>query len=140
MYYIMNATGRDNLFTTPRTPAEAVAEWADSDETCLVCRRETGWDRYSPIFVFGYGHGYTDISEKETYTQDTGNGYRNIGEYVNERHHKVVLDPNWQTLRTYSLGTCYIDSTRYWWRPTRTSRWCFGDHRDCHHRRRYTFI
>ncbi len=78
MYYIMNASC---LFGNKSATVEMMAEtWSDS--TILVCRRETGYDKSSRVFVSGAGMGYEDelalgqtISRR--YTQDTGNGYTN---------------------------------------------------------------
>jgi len=79
-YYIMNA---GILFNNKTVSVEQVAEeLGDDEQTILVVRRETGFDKYVKLFVSGAGVGYeasppSDNPISTTYTQDTGNGYAN---------------------------------------------------------------
>lgn len=77
-YTIMNA---GCLFDNKAiTVGQAAEEWTNS--TILVARRETGYDKFSSLFISGYGQGYEEEialgdEVKSLYTQDTGMGHSN---------------------------------------------------------------
>lgn len=81
MFYIMNATGRNHLFTKAMTPLDGANEaWPGEKHTVFVARRYYG-NKHSDIHIYGYGTGYKEETVGEIcYTQDTGMGYRNRGE------------------------------------------------------------
>lgn len=78
-YYIMNA---GCLFNESATDISGIIDVWGTDQTILVCRRQTRrgqpLENGSRIFVSGSGQGYESgaLPIKRRYTQDTGSGHK----------------------------------------------------------------
>ena len=74
-FYIMNASCLfDNKAATIN---ETIEQW--DNETIIVAKRESGYDKYSRIFISGSQGDYgVKAGDHAYYTQDTGMGYTNV--------------------------------------------------------------
>ncbi len=112
-FYIMNATGKNNLFPTKRTIEKAKEEWADYGQTVLVAQRHYGYGKKVPLFIFGSGtSGYNcKAGDRKCYTQDTGNGYKYDGERLTIEN-VVVIDKQGSIDSQNNIG---LDEKRNIW-------------------------
>ncbi len=92
-YFIMSA---NCLFHTAVKIPRILKEWEHESQTILVCSRIVKW-KPSFFFLVGSGHGYENVPPVNnpivsSYTQDTGNGYRNHNQTL--KIHNVITVTN----------------------------------------------
>ena len=111
MFYIMNASC---LFDEKPTTVEAIREeWKDSEQTVLVCLRETSPGSNVRIFVVGSGLGYNvNVNDRFLYTEDTGNGYRNKGKVLYVQN--VIEIASDGTMRSENANGMFGEKRRVW--------------------------
>lgn len=77
MNYIMFASHLDKK----KISVESIIEAEQSPMTIIVAKRETGWNKFSPLFIVS-GEGTTMQLGSHEYTQDTGLGHKNKGKQL----------------------------------------------------------
>lgn len=81
MFYIMYV--KDHLTPTNKPNIEAIIEANNSSNvTIYVAQREYRFQKFAALFISSSGINTEDKACQTTYTQDTGNGYRNRGKLL----------------------------------------------------------
>ena len=81
MFYIMSA--KNHITPTSKPNIEAIIEANNSGKlTIYVAQREYAFQKFSALFITSSGINTKDKACQTTYTQDTGNGYRNRGKLL----------------------------------------------------------